>query len=879
MAAVLLSSKAVGSIVTLKESGVAVNYIVVHQGKPSSIYDSSCDGTWLLRQDIAENQVWDAGRSNNFAFSDILRYLESTWIKQYESDIQNAIKTASIRYYDTSSYTIHLVNCKLFLLSGFEVGWTDANNQNFPADGARLSYFESGTGGSANNKRIAKLNGSATNWWLRSPYTNGTNIVWYVNSGGGNNTNRTDYSYGVRPALILPSTLFVSDDGSVTDNKPPTAPETINIPSIASGSPATITWGAATDSDGTIASYTLERSINESGWEQIFSGNALTYTDTIGNWATVAYRVCAVDNNGSAGDYTTSETVTVQDGLLYISGPASNMGLKTGKFSFAATANISGTSETIDGIALNATLDGYGLISDYVQTGEVAEATIDARTIGGGSHLITVTATKEDYISATTRYSFTTPEIDFPDGGKAEQLQNSSGTPIFPQTTAPLVQGLRGMSVARNLEELYENTSINYAKIELVVNAPEGSTVTVSDGITTLPNQVASDGICIFDIPNYGDWTVTAVLDSQSANTVVVIDTAKRYSTTVSFVHIYGAVWDGTSTTAWTRTDDSADFVDPVPYVSGASAYSSPFDDLMPWSGMERVTDEVAGELVKIPKFWYKWTKSGNSLKLQIADKAVDGFYVSPAHCDRGDGAGERDAVYVGRYHCAVNTLKSSTGVIPGAGSTRSNARNYIHQLGNTIWQWDWAMNWTIKMLYLVEFADWNSQTKIGYGCGNNSSKQVTGYTDSMPYHTGTTQANRTTYGLGTQYRYIEGLWDNVYDWVDGCYHNGNGLNIILNPNDFSDTTGGTLVGKPSSGYPSALTVDEALDNQWVYPTAAGGSDSTYVPDDWNFNASSPCLYVGGGYSQYLYYGLFCVYSNAISNTAPGIGSRLMKLP
>ncbi len=66
------------------------------------------------------------------------------------------------------------------------------------------------------------------------------------------------------------------------------------------------------------------------------------------------------------------------------------------------------------------------------------------------------------------------------------------------------------------------------------------------------------------------------------------------------------------------------------------------------------------------------------------------------------------------------------------------------------------------------------------------------GYTDSMPYHTGTTLASRDSYGIGTQYRYIEGLWDNVYDWGDGCYYNSNGLNIINTPSSFSDNSSST---------------------------------------------------------------------------------------
>ena len=412
----------------------------------------------------------------------------------------------------------------------------------------------------------------------------------------------------------------------------------------------------------------------------------------------------------------------------------------------------------------------------------------------------------------------------------------------------------------------------------ITVTCPAGSSVTCANGDTTL-TQTAASGTAVFTVGNAGTWTVTATLDGESASGEVVISAdGESKSITLQYVHIYGVLWDGTSTTALSRTDDAAGFSDPVPAVSGGSG-NSPFDTLLPWSGMVRSTDPQAGELVAIPKYWYKWTKSGSTIKLQIADKAVEGFYVSPAHCDRGDGHGERDVVYVGRYHCHTSNWKSQTGGKPKADITRSSARSSIHNLGSTIWQWDWAMDWTIKMLYLVEYADWNSQTKIGYGCGNNSSTENMGQTDGMTYHTGTKQSSRTTYGVGVQYRHIEGLWDNVYDWVDGCYYNSNGLNIILNPNNFSDSSGGISASTPSSGYPSALRVVEADDNQWIVPQNSGGSDSTYVPDHWNFSASGPCLHGGGSYSQSLGHGLFYVNSSTASISSVNIGCRLMKLP
>ena len=412
----------------------------------------------------------------------------------------------------------------------------------------------------------------------------------------------------------------------------------------------------------------------------------------------------------------------------------------------------------------------------------------------------------------------------------------------------------------------------------ITVTCPAGSSVTCANGDTTL-TQTAASGTAVFTVGNAGTWTVTATLDGESASGEVVISAdGESKSITLQYVHIYGVLWDGTSTTALSRTDDAQDFTDPVPAVNNGNG-SSPFDTLQPWAGMTRETDSAAGELVAIPKYWYKWTKSGSTIKLQIADGPAEGFLVSPAHCDRGDGHGERDVVYVGRYHCHTSNWKSQTGGKPKADITRSSARSSIHNLGSTIWQWDWAMDWTIKMLYLVEYADWNSQTKIGYGCGNNSSTENMGQTDGMTYHTGTKQSSRTTYGVGVQYRHIEGLWDNVYDWVDGCYYNGNGLNIILNPNNFSDSSGGTSIGTPSSGYPSALDIKTGLNNQWPLPTAAGGSDSTYVPDYWYFNASNPCLYVGGSYSQGLSHGLFYVVYYSAAVAVASIGCRLMKLP
>lgn len=215
-----VSTLSVGTLVKIKENGSPVEYMVVHQGLPSSMYDESCDGCWLVRKDIAENRVWDS-TNNDYANSDIQAYLNGGWTSRYETGILSQIKQVKIPYQNGTGSGGSVasgsngLSCKIFLLSGYEVGFSISDNSRFPRDGAKLSYFSSGTGTSANNKRIAKLNGSAASWWLRSPGTHNTYSVWYVLSGGYYDYWNCSNSIGVRPALVLDSSALVDENLNV----------------------------------------------------------------------------------------------------------------------------------------------------------------------------------------------------------------------------------------------------------------------------------------------------------------------------------------------------------------------------------------------------------------------------------------------------------------------------------------------------------------------------------------------------------------------------------------------------------------------------------------------------------------------------------------
>ena len=221
MANKAISSLAVGSSVYLNVGGVRKEFLVVHQGLPSSLYDASCDGTWLLMKDCYENRQWNSSESNVYETSTVNTYLNGPFLSLFDSNIQGIIKQVKIPYRTnggsggTDQSGANGLSVKIFQLSGYEIGWTTAIDPYLPVDGVKLAYFESGTSASAQNKRIAYLNGSAVDWWLRSVNGYSATSVWFVDSSGGSGVRGVSFSLAIHPALILPSTTLVDDSGNV----------------------------------------------------------------------------------------------------------------------------------------------------------------------------------------------------------------------------------------------------------------------------------------------------------------------------------------------------------------------------------------------------------------------------------------------------------------------------------------------------------------------------------------------------------------------------------------------------------------------------------------------------------------------------------------
>ena len=271
MANVKLSTKAVGSIVKIKVNGAAKDFIIVHQGLPSSAYDASCNGVWVVMKDIYTTMKWD-GSNNDYLNSDMTAYLNGTFISLIDADIRNAIKQVKIPYTNYSNNNVmsgsNGLSCKVFLLSGTEVGFSGVSYMN--TEGAKLSYFDSAS------KRVAYNGSSAAEWWLRSPYASYSSYVWSVKSDGSSDYWNASSPYGVRPAFVLPSELVVSDDGTVSTN---TAPA-INASSTNLGEKnAPFNFGyTVTDADGDALTVTEKLDGKTTATRTgVASGTALTF--------------------------------------------------------------------------------------------------------------------------------------------------------------------------------------------------------------------------------------------------------------------------------------------------------------------------------------------------------------------------------------------------------------------------------------------------------------------------------------------------------------------------------------------------------------------------------------------------------------------------
>lgn len=508
MAYVALSSKAIGSTIKLKVNGSAKDFIVVHQGKPSSVYDDSCSGTWLLMKDIYENRQWHSSDTNDYANSTIHSYLNSTFLAMLDSNIQKAIKQVKLPYRKGSGTSTTVTSgsnglpAKIFLLSATEMSF---NFSYMPSgEGAELAYFKGCADNSSDSKRVAYLNGSATYWWLRSPVCGyGSHYALYVSSSGDWGRDYCSYSSGIRPALILPSTLLVSDDGTVSTNTAPSTPGSISVPSsIMGGTNISISWAESSDAESNLAGYKVERSTNGgSSWSQIYQGTATSTTNNVAFGTTsVMYRVKAYDTEGLESGWRTSLQVTVVNNNAPSAPP-----------SIAVPNDVKGGSTLV--ISWTAASDSDGNLSGYILERSTDGGSTYTQVYKGDALTYTDTITKgwstvmyrvKAYDSYDAQSGYTTSTKRTVDNNTAPTITTSSAANLGTKSSGFTVSysvddedALDTLTVTEKLDGTTKRTytatrkatnsfTVTGEYFQKITNGSHTLTVTVTDGKATV---------------------------------------------------------------------------------------------------------------------------------------------------------------------------------------------------------------------------------------------------------------------------------------------------------------------------------------------------------------------------------------------------------
>ena len=239
---------------------------------------------------------------------------------------------------------------------------------------------------------------------------------------------------------------------TIIANKPPTAPG-ISVENVYIGNTLTVTLTAATDPDGTVASYVIQRRIDGGAWTQVQSGTSMTFQEVVSDtWGTVAYRAAAVDNEGLQGPWATSQTFDVNPGWVIIEGPESDIGDKRRPFHFVFSVGVVGSPDEDDILTRVMLDDRYTVVDRTFHDADVVDIRLDIKYFAQGPHKLQITADKEGYTGAMSTYTFnvTNDEAEaLLSGANAAVAQNYQGKPIVYHGLARFVYGPDGRNVVQ----------------------------------------------------------------------------------------------------------------------------------------------------------------------------------------------------------------------------------------------------------------------------------------------------------------------------------------------------------------------------------------------------------------------------------------------
>lgn len=404
---------------------------------------------------------------------DLLGYISSSNISAYP----NNSSSGSYWYYKLASQQVDATSIEI---PGTSIDGGDKVNItiSFPSD-------------SINNKY-----GTLT-YTLEYSYSGGSWTQFkQINNPKSNSTFSFEVPNGITSlqirSQVKDSLQYTSDNYTysntitVNNNYPPSAPSSIKVTNIRVDQNAIIAITAATDTDGYIANYYWERSVDGGQYQQIQETNAstLSITDTISaNWGTVSYRVRAKDDYGDYGSYITSDVYEVQEGVLTIATPSYNLGEQISSFYFIFRVNATGQTTSND-VSVEIYLDNKLIQSEDTNFSTDIIVPLYPQYLSSKIHSIKVQAHKEGYTTAETTNIFNVTAIEAPTSGIIEQLQNPDKQNVLPVTFGRCVFGRDG----KDFNTIIEEVEAAQAKVYSGIYTGTGTYTAAS------PNSIIVDG-------------------------------------------------------------------------------------------------------------------------------------------------------------------------------------------------------------------------------------------------------------------------------------------------------------------------------------------------------------------------------------------------
>ena len=269
---------------------------------------------------------------------------------------------------------------------------------------------------------------------------------------------------------------------------------TLTVPEmVMQGQSATVSWSEVEGAD----SYTLERkSSADADWTQVYSGDSLSFTETVGTWTSLQYRVCAVFGESATGWAASGEIQIVAASALVISGSDGDLGTLTSDVSYSVSSD-----QTSPVIEVTLAVNGGEYAAFQAVSGQNYRIGVLDLPTGTGSIVITASMEVGNSPATVTRtWTYTKAAQSFPHTGSVARLTQEGDT-IWPQTLAEAVRTTGGpwggdLSKALNLLQraaVYHRTSVpKYSEVSIDL-----STATVGQEINLPVNGVMTPHIVV----------------------------------------------------------------------------------------------------------------------------------------------------------------------------------------------------------------------------------------------------------------------------------------------------------------------------------------------------------------------------------------------